>query len=159
MYFIVVDRSLDALSDNSDLSYNSLSGAVPDLAFFHLPQITVSDHGRSDGPSRPDLLRSSFLDANAFTAFPTTLPSSLQELSLNGNAKLNGTVPAGFCNAPNLTLCDFRGSRLYPGPGNLTTTTRTVTSVSRGATATSTLIATVVATDTAIPSCGICRFT
>lgn len=34
MYFIVVDRSLDALSDNSDLSYNSLSGAVPDLAFF-----------------------------------------------------------------------------------------------------------------------------
>ncbi|KAI5455372.1 hypothetical protein NCC49_000186 [Naganishia albida] len=123
-----------------DLSYNSLSGAVPDLA--HLAS-----------------LKSLFLDANAYTAFPSTLPSSLQELSLNGNAKLNGTVPAGFCNAPQLTSCDFRGSQLSPGPGNVTTTTRTVTSVSRGATATSTIFATVAATSTATSSCGICRFT
>ncbi|GHJ86060.1 hypothetical protein NliqN6_2462 [Naganishia liquefaciens] len=124
-----------------DLSYNALSGAVPDL-------------------SRFTALKSLFLDANAYEAFPSVLPSSLQEISLNGNGKLNATVPAEFCNAPQLTSCDFRGSLLSPPRGNPSMTTRAFSTLSRGASTTVASIATVVATvaPTASSSCGICRF-
>ncbi|KAJ9107444.1 hypothetical protein QFC21_000897 [Naganishia friedmannii] len=124
-----------------DLSYNSLSGTVPDFP------------GLSS-------LKSLFLDANSYTAFPPSLPSSLTELSFNGNTKLNGTVPAGFCAATNLESCDFRGSQLVPPPVEAVTLTTTVAALSRGPSATSLIVSTVTstATPTSAPSCGVCRF-
>ncbi|KAK8853406.1 hypothetical protein IAR55_004112 [Kwoniella newhampshirensis] len=79
-----------------DLSYNSLSGQIP--AF---DQLTT--------------LRTLYLQNNAFTSPPSSLPAGLTTLSLTSNPSLSGAMPESVCSNSALTSCDLRSTSLTGG--------------------------------------------
>jgi len=53
------------------------------------------------------------LSANDIAAlFPTAMPSKLQVLNLEGNAKLSGLLPSSMCSSTSLTQCDLKNTGL-----------------------------------------------
>ncbi|KAK4689563.1 hypothetical protein P7C73_g533, partial [Tremellales sp. Uapishka_1] len=109
-----------------DLSYNSLSGQI--LSLGQMTALTIL-----------------YLEKNAFTSPPDSLPSSLTTLSLTGNPGLKGSLPRVVCDSTGLTSCDLRNTGLSGTPTSNTTENPTTASKSVEASSTST-------------ACGVCQF-
>jgi len=100
-----ISNPLQAISSSSslqsslkfiDLSGDSLTGTIPSSI------------------SSLSALTELHLDTNALQSpLPPTFPSSLQIISLSGNAGINGTVPASLCSMT-LQTCNLGGTGLKP---------------------------------------------
>ncbi|WOO81525.1 Leucine-rich repeat receptor protein kinase EMS1 [Vanrija pseudolonga] len=75
-----------------DLSYNNLSGSIPDL-------------------SRLSSLATLYLQSNDFTTLPPALPAALTSISFTNNPHLNGALPKTLC-AGTVSSCDLRNTAL-----------------------------------------------
>lgn len=75
-----------------DLSFNSLTGALPFIFLPHLTNLNLAN--------------------NNFTTLSQTLtfPPLLQTLSLQNNPLLNGTISTALCTNSLLTSCSFQGT-------------------------------------------------
>ncbi|OCF77612.1 hypothetical protein I204_01604 [Kwoniella mangroviensis CBS 8886] len=92
----LVDAKTDKLPSGItylDLSYNSLSGTIPNL-------------------SQLSSLNTLFLQNNKYATSPSTLPSSIVSLSLTSNTNLSGSLPDSICSSTVLENCDLRSTKL-----------------------------------------------
>ncbi|WVQ66681.1 uncharacterized protein L199_004870 [Kwoniella botswanensis] len=92
----LVDARTDKLPSGItylDLSYNSLSGTIPNL-------------------SQLSSLNTLYLQNNKYTTSPSTLPSSIVSLSLTSNTDLSGSLPDSICSSTVLENCDLRLTKL-----------------------------------------------
>ncbi|KAF8605783.1 L domain-like protein [Ceratobasidium sp. AG-I] len=92
---IFTSSSLASSLQTIDLSSNSITASLP-----------------SDLSTMSALAELNLSANNIAAPFPTAMPSTLQVLSLEGNAKLSGALPSSLCSSTTLAQCDLKNTGL-----------------------------------------------